>query len=238
MNPMEQSMKKQVSKNAQRQVLSIDIGGSHVKIRLSAGGEEKKADSGKDMTAADMVKAVKAMADGMTYDVIAMGYPGPVIHGKPLRDPYNLGGGWVGYDYARAFGCPVRIVNDALMQAIGSYQGGRMLFLGLGTGLGAAMIVENVAQPMEIAHLPYHKGKSYEHYVSEAYRENKGTRKWREQVFKITEALTAALQPEYIVIGGGNVEHLDELPPKCRRGENALAFEGGFRLWRDPDLIV
>lgn len=231
-------MTKEIPKTSQQAVLAIDIGGSHVKIRSSAGGEEKKAESGKHMSGADMVKAVKAMAEGMTYDVIAMGYPGPVVHGRPLRDPFNLGEGWVQYDYARAFGCPVRIVNDALMQAVGSYQGGRMLFLGLGTGLGAAMIVEHVAQPMEIAHLPYHKGKTYEHYVSEAYREKKGNKKWREEVTKIVEALTAALEPEYIVIGGGNVEHLDELPPKCRRGDNALAFEGGFRIWQDSQLIL
>lgn len=231
-------MSQDISDDKDRVVLSIDIGGSHVKILSSAGGEEKKAESGKSMTAADMVAAVKSMADGMKYDVIAMGYPGPVVHDKPLREPVNLGEGWVGFDYRAAFGCPVRIVNDALMQALGSYTGGRMLFLGLGTGLGAAMIVENVAQPMEIAHLPYRKGKSYEHYVSEAYRENKGHKKWQKRVFDVVEALSAALEPDYVVIGGGNVEKLDSLPPKCRRGDNALAFEGGFRLWKDNKLIA
>lgn len=226
------------SRTEDRTVLAIDIGGSHVKILSSAGGEEKKADSGMAMSGADMVAAVKAMAKGMKYDAIAMGYPGPVVHDKPLRDPVNLGEGWVGVDYAAAFGCPVRIVNDALMQAIGSYQGGRMLFLGLGTGLGAAMIVENVAQPMEIAHMPYRKGKTYEHYVAEAYREKKGNKKWRKRVFDVVEVLTAALEPDYVVIGGGNVEKLETLPPKCRRGDNSLAFEGGFRLWKDKSLIV
>ncbi|SIQ51847.1 polyphosphate glucokinase [Rhizobium sp. RU20A] len=221
-----------------RAVLSIDIGGSHVKIRSSAGGEEKKVESGKAMTGEGMVEAVKAMAAGLSYDVIAMGYPGPVVHNRPLREPVNLGEGWVGFDYAGAFGCPVRIVNDALMQAIGSYNGGRMLFLGLGTGLGAAMIVENVAQPMEIAHLPYRKGKTYEHYVGEAYREKKGNKVWRKRVFDVVERLTAALQPDEVVIGGGNVEKLDTLPEKCRRGDNALAFEGGFRLWKDAALVV
>lgn len=221
-----------------RIVLSIDIGGSHVKILSSAGGEEKKAASGKSMTAADMVAAVKSMSDGLKYDVVSMGYPGPVVHDKPLREPVNLADGWVGFDYQAAFGCPTRIVNDALMQALGSYEGGRMLFLGLGTGLGAAMIVENVAQPMEIAHLPYRKGKSYEHYVGEAYREKKGHKKWQKRVFDVVEALTAALEPDYVVIGGGNVEKLDALPPKCRRGDNALAFEGGFRLWQDEKLRV
>jgi polyphosphate glucokinase len=231
-------MSEQMSKGADRAVLAIDIGGSHVKILSSAGGEEKKAESGKAMSGADMVAAVKTMGKGMTYDVIAMGYPGPVVHDRPLHDPANLGEGWVGVDYESAFGCPVRIVNDALMQAIGSYQGGRMLFLGLGTGLGAAMIVENVAQPMEIAHLPYRKGKSYEHYVAEAYRKRKGNKKWRKRVFEVVERLTAALEPDYVVIGGGNVEQLDELPAKCRRGDNTRAFDGGFRLWKDENLIV
>lgn len=219
-------------------VLAIDIGGSHVKIRSSAGGEERKAESGKKMTAAAMVAAVKDMAKGLDYEVIAIGFPGPVVHGKPIAEPANLGTGWVGYDYHGAFGRPVRIVNDALMQALGSYQGGRMLFLGLGTGLGAAMIIENVAQPMEIAHLPFRKGKTYEHYVSEAYREKHGTKVWKKRVAGIVEKLTAAMEPDYVVIGGGNVDRLDELPPKCRRGDNTLAFEGGFRLWKDEKLVV
>ena len=222
----------------ERRVLAIDIGGTHVKIRASAGGPERKADSGKTMTATEMVAAVKTMAEGLDYDVIAIGYPGPVVHDKPIAEPANLGPGWVGFDYGQAFGCPVRIINDALMQALGSYQGGRMLFLGLGTGLGAAMVVENVAQPMEIAHLPFRKGKTYEHYVAEAYREKHGNKDWRKRVFDIVEKLTAALEPDYVVIGGGNVEHLDELPPKCRRGDNTLAFEGGFRLWKDESLVI
>ncbi len=231
-------MTQDVSERKDRIVLSIDIGGSHVKILSSEGGEENKAVSGKTMTAADMVAAVKAMADGLKYDVVSMGYPGPVVHDKPLREPVNLADGWVGFDYQAAFGCPTRIVNDALMQALGSYEDGRMLFLGLGTGLGAAMIVENVAQPMEIAHLPYRKGKSYEHYVSEAYREKKGHKKWQTRVFDVVETLTNALEPDYVVIGGGNVEKLDSLPPKCRRGDNKLAFEGGFRVWQDEKLRV
>jgi polyphosphate glucokinase len=235
---LEQSMNKPISKNRDHTVLAIDIGGSHVKIRTSDGGEEKKAASGPAMTGSEMVAAVKAMAKDMRYDVIAMGFPGPVVHDRPLQEPANLGTGWVGYDYVGAFGCPVRIVNDALMQALGSYQGGRMLFLGLGTGLGAAMIVENIAQPMEIAHLPYRKGKTYEHYVSAAYLQKKGHKKWRKRVFDVVELLTRSLEPDYVVIGGGNVEALDTLPAKCRRGDNALAFEGGFRLWKDPNLVV
>ncbi len=225
-------------KGSERRVLAIDIGGSHVKIRSSAGGPERKADSGKDMTAAQMVAAVKDMEKGLDYDVIAIGYPGPVVHDKPVAEPANLGKGWVGFDYHQAFGYPVRIVNDALMQALGSYQGGRMLFLGLGTGLGAAMIVENVAQPLELAHLPYRKGKTFEHYVAKAYREEHGKKKWRKRVDDVVERLAAAMQPDYIVIGGGDADKLKELPPKCRRGENTLAFDGGFRLWQDDSLIV
>jgi polyphosphate glucokinase len=231
-------MSEPILKGADRIVLAIDVGGSHVKIRSSAGGEEKKAASGRAMSGADMVVAVRAMAKDIKYDVAAIGYPGPVAHDEPLREPINLGEGWVGFDYASALGCPVQIVNDALMQAIGSYQGGRMLFLGLGTGLGSAMIVNHVALPMELAHLPYRKGKSYEHYVGETYRKKKGNRKWRKRVFDVVDRLTRALEPDYVVIGGGNVKKLDVLPLKCRRGNNALAFEGGFRLWKDEDLIV
>ncbi|MCB1466433.1 MAG: ROK family protein [Rhizobiaceae bacterium] len=157
-----------------RIVLAIDIGGSHVKIMSSAGGQERKAVSGPKMDAAAMASAVEELARGMDYDVIAMGYPGPVIHNKILSEPHNLAQGWVGFDFAKRFGKPVRIINDALMQAIGSYEGGRMLFLGLGTGLGAAMIVDNVAQPMELAHLPYRKGHSFEDYLGEANLEKRG----------------------------------------------------------------
>jgi polyphosphate glucokinase len=219
-------------------VLAIDIGGSHVKILTSKGGEKRKTASGPDMTGSEMVAAVKHMAEGLSFDVISMGYPGPVHHNRPLADPQNLGPGWVGFDFAESFGKPTKIVNDALMQAIGSYESGRMLFLGLGTGLGAAMIVDNVAQPMELAHLPYRKAKSFEDYVGERGLEKRGLKKWRESVFDVVERLRAAMQPDYIVIGGGNVEKLDELPPHCRRGDNASAFEGGFRLWRDKKLVV
>lgn len=224
--------------NGERIVLSIDIGGSHVKILTSAGGEERRADSGPGLTPQQMIAAVKTLADGLQFDVISMGYPGPVNHNRPLMDPANLGKGWAGFDFAAAFGKPVKIVNDALMQAIGSYEGGRMLFLGLGTGLGAAMIVDNVAQPMELAHLPYKKGGSFEDYVGERGLEKRGKRKWRKDVFDMVDQLRAAMQPDYVIIGGGNVDKLDELPADCRRGDNTRAFEGGFRLWRDKSLIV
>ncbi|MBZ9806661.1 MULTISPECIES: ROK family protein [unclassified Mesorhizobium] len=219
-------------------VLSIDIGGSHIKILTSAGGTEHRADSGPDLTPQQMIDAVKALADGLSYDVVSMGYPGPVHHNRPLLDPANLGKGWAGFDFAAQFGRPVKVVNDALMQAIGSYEGGRMLFLGLGTGLGAAMIVDNVAQPMELAHLPYKKGKSFEDYVGERGLVKRGKKKWRKSVFDVVERLRAAMQPDYVVIGGGNVDKLDDLPADSRRGDNTRAFEGGFRLWRDKALIV
>lgn len=219
-------------------VLAIDIGGSHVKIRSSAGGEERKAVSGPRMNAATMADVVDKLADGLTFDVLAMGYPGPVIHNKILTDPHNLAPGWVGFDFARRFGKPVRIVNDALMHAIGSYQGGRMLFLGLGTGLGAAMIVENVAQPMELAHLPYRKGQTFEDCLGEASLEKHGRDKWQKHVFDAVEQLTAAMEPDYVVIGGGNVTKLDHMPANARRGDNANAFKGGFAIWLDKTLVV
>lgn len=219
-------------------VLAIDVGGSHVKIQSSAGGDERKAVSGPKMNAATMADAVEKLAEGMDFDVVAIGYPGPVVHNKILTDPHNLAPGWVGFDFAKRFGKPVRIVNDALMQAIGSYEGGSMLFLGLGTGLGAAMIVEHVAQPMELAHLPYRKGRTYEDYLGEASLDKRGHDKWQKHVFDAVEQLAAAMQTDYVVIGGGNVTKLDHMPPNARQGDNANAFKGGFALWLDKKLVV
>ena len=219
-------------------VLTIDVGGSHVKILTSTGGEMRRTPSGPGLTPGQVVASVRKLAEGLDYDVISMGYPGPVRDNKPSLDPFNLGKGWNGYDFTAAFGQPVKLVNDALMQAIGSYDGGRMLFLGLGTGLGAAMIIKNVGQPMELAHLPYKKGASFEDYVGERGLVKRGKKKWRRYVFDVVDRLSAALQPDYVVIGGGNVDKLDELPEKSRRGDNTRAFEGGFRLWRDKALIV
>jgi polyphosphate glucokinase len=223
---------------AARIVLSIDIGGSHVKILSSAGGAERRADSGPGLTPQEMIATVKTLAEGLAYDVVSMGYPGPVRQGKPVRDPANLGQGWAGFDFAAQFGKPVKVVNDALMQAIGSYEGGRMLFIGLGTGLGAAMVVDNVGLPMELAHLPYKKNRSFEDYVGERGLQSRGKKKWRLSVFDVVGRLGSALQPDYIVIGGGNVDKLDELPAGSRRGDNTRAFEGGFRLWRDTALVL
>lgn len=221
-----------------RTVLSVDIGGSHVKILASGRRAKRRVDSGPDMTAQQMAGAVKALAEGWDYDVVSLGYPGPVLHNKPLLEPANLAGGWCGFDYEGAFERPVKIVNDALMQAVGSYDGGRMLFLGLGTGLGTAMIVDKVAQPMELAHLPYKKGLTFEDYVGAAGLQRLGKKRWRKEVFKVVERLQAALEPDYIVIGGGGIKKLDALPPGCRRGDNANAFKGGFRIWQDGGIQI
>jgi polyphosphate glucokinase len=219
-------------------VLAVDIGGSHVKIMSSAGGEERKAVSGSSMNAVAMADAVDKLAEGIPYDVMSIGYPGPVVHGRVLSEPHNLAQGWVGFDFTKRFGKPTRIINDALMQAIGSYDGGRMLFLGLGTGLGAAMIVDNVAQPMELAHLPYRKGRTYEDYLGEASLEQRGRGKWKKHVLEAVTQLSSALEPDYVVVGGGNATKLGTLPPNVRLGDNANAFKGGFALWQNPQIQV
>jgi polyphosphate glucokinase len=219
-------------------VLVIDIGGTHVKIMATGHEEERQAVSGPGMSAQGMVDAVLGLAGDWAFDVVSMGYPGPVVHGKPMLEPKHLAAGWVGFDYERAFGRPVKVVNDALMQAVGSYEGGRMLFLGLGTGLGSAMVVENIAQPMELAHLPYKDGRTFEEYLGEAALEQMGQEAWRKEVATVVARLQAALEPEYVVLGGGNVRLLGQLPPGCRRGDNKNAFTGGFRLWGDDAVKV
>ncbi|MDQ6674877.1 MAG: ROK family protein [Chloroflexota bacterium] len=215
-------------------ILAIDVGGTHVKVLASGQKEERKVDSGPTMTAAGMVAAVKAMTSDWKYDAVSLGYPGPVVHDVPFKEPANLGQGWVGFDFAAAFGRPTKIINDAAMQALGSYEGGRMLFLGLGTGLGSAMVVDGVVQPMELAHLPYRKQRTYEQTVGLAALTRWGKKKWRRKVNAVLEELSAALEPDYVVLGGGNVKLLKDLPPKVRLGNNANAFLGGFRLWDEP----
>jgi polyphosphate glucokinase len=219
-------------------ILVIDIGGSHVKIMATGRGKERKAVSGPSMSAQDMVDAVLDLAGHWKFKAVSMGYPGPVVHNKPVLEPKHLAPGWVGFAFERAFKRPVKIVNDALMQAVGSYQGGRMLFLGLGTGLGSAMIVENIAQPMELAHLPYKDGRTFEEYLGDAALERVGREAWQGEVAAVVARLRAALEPEYVVLGGGNVRQIDELPPGCRRGDNRDAFAGGFRLWGDDAVRV
>jgi len=211
-------------------VLVIDVGGTHVKVLATGQQDAHEILSGKTMTAARMVRDVKRLAKGWNYEVISIGYPGPVVHGRPLREPYNLGGGWVEFNFRRAFTRPVKIINDAAMQALGSYQGGRMLFLGLGTGLGSAMIVDGILEPMELGHLPY-KEKTYEDYLGIRGLKRLGKKKWERHVAKVVEMLREALEVNEVVLGGGNVKKLNNLPPKTRRGDNRNAFLGGFRLW-------
>jgi polyphosphate glucokinase len=217
-------------------VLAIDLGGSHVKARLSSGSERRAVVSGTAMSAQKMVEAVKKMTADWQYDVIGMGYPGPVADSKPTTEPHNLGPGWKGFDFSAAFGKPVRLVNDAVMQAIGSYNGGNMLFIGLGTGLGSAMVVNYVCLPMELAHLPYKKDATFEDFIGERGLEKYGKKKWRKSVETIIGRLQAALLPHETVIGGGNVDKLEKLPDGCRAGDNENAFLGGFRLWKDENL--
>lgn len=228
---MKKARKAQARKTRRKIILSIDVGGSHVKVMTSRERTKRAFDSGPDLSARNMVRLVKALTHDWTYDMISIGYPGPVLRNRPRYEPHNLGRGWKGFDFAKAFGRPTKVVNDALMQALGSYDGGRMLFLGLGTGLGSAMIADGVMLPMELAHLPYHGGKTFEEVVGAAGRKRLGREKWRVHVADVVARLTAALEPDYVVLGGGNVEKLDKLPPKARHGHNANAFEGGFRLW-------
>jgi predicted NBD/HSP70 family sugar kinase len=211
-------------------ILVIDVGGTHVKVLATGHPEPREIPSGTIMTAGLMAQQVKRLTKDWGYEVVSIGYPGPVVHGRPLREPYNLGPGWVGFDFRKAFGCPVKIVNDAAMQALGSYEGGRMLFLGLGTGLGSAMIFDGIIEPMELAHLPYKK-KTYEDYLGLRGLERLGKKKWRRHVAEAVESLRAALQAEYVVLGGGNAKKLKNLPPNTRPGDNRNAFLGGFRLW-------
>jgi polyphosphate glucokinase len=217
-------------------VLAIDIGGTHVKVRCNTSTEERKADSGLQMTAAKMVSAVQKMTKDWKYDVVSMGYPGLVLHGKIACEPHNLGPGWVKFEFAKAFGKPTKIINDAAMQALGGYAGGRMLFLGLGTGLGTAMVVDGIVEPLEMGHMPYKKSRSFEDYVGAAGLERLGKKRWRKNVLKVVEELSAALEPEYIVLGGGNAKLLEVIPANCRLGDNANAFLGGFRMWLDSKV--
>ena len=214
-------------------ILVIDVGGTHVKLFITGMKQPIKIPSGPRMTAAQMVQDVKAALKGRSYDVISIGYPAPVVHGRALREPFNLGGGWVGFDFRKAFGRPVKLINDAAMQALGSYHGGRMLFLGLGTGLGSAMIVDGMLQPMELAHLPYKRGKTYEDYLGLRGLKRLGRKKWQEEVMSIVTRLREALEAEYVVLGGGNVKKLKRFPEHSTAGSNENAFLGGFRMWDD-----
>jgi predicted NBD/HSP70 family sugar kinase len=219
-----------VTSTGGKNVLVLDVGGTHIKMLATGQPQPQKFTSGKSMTPRKMVKKVEQTTAGWKYECISMGYPGPVLHGRPVCEPYNLGDGWVGFDFKRAFGRPIKIINDAAMQALGSYQGGRMLFLGLGTGLGSAMIVDGRIEPLELAHLPYKKDRTYEDYVG-ARGLKRGVRKWRKAVADVVDKLQQALEVDELVIGGGNAKLLKSLPPKTRLVDNSMAFVGGFRLW-------
>jgi len=212
-------------------VLVVDVGGTHVKILATGQKQSREFPSGPTLSAKQMVGGVKKLAGNWKYDAVSIGYPGPVINNRPLTDPWNLGRGWAGFDFEAAFKCPVKVVNDAAMQALGSYKGGKMLFLGLGTGLGSTMIVDGLVEPMELGHLPY-KLHTFEDYVGTRGFARLGETKWRQAVADVVTRLIAALEPEDVVLGGGNVKQLKKLPPGCRAGDNANAFVGGFRLWQ------
>jgi polyphosphate glucokinase len=215
-------------------VLGVDVGGSHVKAKLSTSDEERRFDSGPNLTAQQMVDGLRELTSDWDYDVISIGIPAPVREGRVQSEPVNLGPGWAGFDFEQAFGKPTKVVNDAAMQALGSYEGGKMLFLGFGTGLGSALVVDGIVEPMELAHLPFRKA-TYEDYVGERGRKRLGGKKWRETAFEAIEELSAALGPDYIVLGGGNAKKLGPLPENTKLGANENAFLGGFRLW-DPTL--
>ena len=214
-------------------ILVIDVGGTHVKATATGRRTRVKFTSGPKMTPRQMVTQVAGETAGWQYDAVSIGYPGPVLHDQPTREPHNLGGGWVGFSFQKAFGCPVKIINDAAMQALGSYEGGQMLFLGLGTGLGSALVPHNgEVIPLELAHLPYKNDKTYEEYVGLAGLKRLGKKKWRKHVEEVVGLLMAALQAEYVVLGGGNARLIEKLPPHTQLGDNANAFRGGFRLWK------
>jgi glucose-6-phosphate isomerase len=213
-----------------KSVLVVDVGGNSVKILATGQSERRSIPSGPTLTPGRMISEVKKLAEDWIYDAVSIGYPGPVVGGRPITEPYNLGRGWVGFDFEGAFGRPVKIVNDAAMQALGSYRGGKMLFLGLGTGLGSTIIVDGVVEPMELGHLPYKK-RTYEDYVGRAGLMRHGKKRWRKDVADVVARLVAALEPDETVLGGGNTKKLDTLPPNCRAGDNANAFRGGFKLW-------
>jgi len=214
-----------------KRILVVDVGGTHVKFHAPNTGKVVKIDSGPTMTAAQMVAAVKRLSAGWKYDAVSIGYPGPVKDNQPTREPHNLGGGWVKFNFKKAFGCPVKMINDAAMQALGSHTRGRTLFLGLGTGLGSALAVKHEVLPLELAHLPYRKNRSYEEYLGAAALKRLGRRKWQRHVMEVVGLLRNALLADTVVLGGGNARLLETLPPGVILGKNSNAIRGGKRLW-------
>jgi polyphosphate glucokinase len=212
-------------------ILVVDVGGTNIKVGTAERRKSLKIPSGKTMTAARMATAVRKAIDGWKYDAVSIGYPGAVKRGRPAHEPHNLSGGWMRFDYEKAFGAPVRMVNDAAMQALGAYAGGRMLFLGLGTGLGSALVAEGLLVPLELAHLPYRRGRTYEDYVGMRGLVRLGRKKWTRHVHKVVELLKGGLQADYVVLGGGQTRKLKTLPPGVRISNNQCAIRGGRRLW-------
>ena len=219
-------------KSKPKKILVIDVGGTNIKFHAPGTGKVVKIISGPAMTAADMVAGVRSATANWKYDAVSIGYPGPVKDNRPLREPHNLGGGWVNYNYKKAFGCPVRMINDAAMQALGGHTGGRMLFLGLGTGLGSALVMDDMVLPLELAHLPYKKNRSYEEYLGTPGLKRLGKKKWRHHVELVVALLKNALLVDYVVLGGGNARLLEKFPPGTVPGKNSNAILGGRRLWR------
>ena len=213
-------------------MLVVDVGGTHVKVSISSHRGEREFESGPALTPGEMVSKVRKLVADWDYDVVSIGYPGLVSQNRPVLDPWNLGKGWAGFNFEAAFKRPVKVVNDAAMQALGGYKRGKMLFLGLGTGLGSAVIVNGIIEPMELGHLPYGKA-TFEDYIGVRGLNKYGKKKWRRYVADVVQRLTTALEPEDVVLGGGNVHKLKKLPPGCRAGDNANAFLGGFRLWQN-----
>jgi polyphosphate glucokinase len=211
-------------------VLAVDVGGTHVKVLRSGEAEHRRFESGPELTAQQMVDGVRSLTSDWPFDKVSIGIPSPVHDGHVVSEPVNLGTGWVGFDFEQAFGKPTKVVNDAAMQALGSYEGGKMLFLGVGTGLGSALVVNGIVEPMELGHLPFRKA-TFEDYVGERGRQGLGKKRWEKAVFETVERLTGALEPDYVVLGGGNAKKLESLPPNVRLGANDNAFVGAFRLW-------
>jgi predicted NBD/HSP70 family sugar kinase len=226
------------TKRIPKHILVIDVGGTHVKLRVDARGATRKFVSGPAMTPALMLAQIAKFTRSSKFDAVTIGYPGVVVGGRIAADPHNLGAGWIGFDFGKALGRPVKLINDAAMQAIGSYAGGRMLFMGLGTGLGVTLIIDGVVEPTELGHLPYKSGKSFEDCVGERGRKTRGTRRWRKTAIEIIQHLKAALGVDYVVLGGGNAARLKTLPPGVRRGKNSNAFIGGVRLWHAADGLL
>ncbi|MBK7584844.1 MAG: ROK family protein [Myxococcales bacterium] len=224
-------MKQAHNPPAARDILVIDVGGNNVKVALGDHEQPLKVPSGREMTAEQMVADVKKATESWKYEAVSIGFPGPVKSGRPGREPVNLAGGWVNLDFAAAFARPVRMVNDAALQALGSHAGGRMLFLGLGTGLGTTLVSDGSLDPLELAHLPYRKGRSYEDYVGERGLKRLGAKKWTSHVFQVVEMLRHALQADYVVLGGGQTKKLKALPPDVKLGAGNAAIVGGVRLW-------